>query len=122
MTKEETFAACGFYLQTGHFSSRILNTDSSDAKLFINCIPNFFLTLDGRLFQLIRGAQSDGISAGQIANAIGRGAGGDDWVAGWYHDAAYRFTLQIWDGEKWAKWDAAHDTSQICNVNLYAAS
>ena len=89
-----------------------MRTESSDAKLFANCVPNFWLTLDGRLFQLIRGAQSDGLSAPQIAAAFGREHGGDDWIAGWYHDSAYRFTLQIWDGAQWAKWDTAHGRSK----------
>src|ERR1035437_8273357 len=103
MTPAETFAACGFYLTPGHFSSRMRNTDSSDAKLFINCAPVFYLTADGQLLQIPRGAQSDGISAGQIANALGRGAGGDDWIAGWMHDGGFRGWLLVWHGTEWVK-------------------
>jgi hypothetical protein len=103
MTPSETFSACGFYLTPRSFSSRILNTDSSDAKLFINCTPDYYLTLDGRLLQIPRGAQSDGISAGQIANALGRGAGGDDWIAGWIHDGGFRGWLLVWNGTEWVK-------------------
>ena len=95
----DTFPICGVHLQPGQFSTRILNTDSQDAKLFINCIPNYYLTLDGRLLQMPRGAQSDGISAPQICAAVGREHGGDDWIAGWYHDGVYRGWLLVWQPE-----------------------
>ena len=46
-----------------------------------------------------RGAQSDGISAPQICAAVGREHGGDDWIAGWYHDGVYRGWLLVWQPE-----------------------
>jgi hypothetical protein len=90
--------------------------------LFINCIPNYYLTKDGRLLELSRGQQSDGISAPQIAAAFGREHGGDDWIAGWYHDGGYRFGLRIWDLalEEFVKWDAAHGRSkEACDDLLH---
>ena len=90
-------------MMPGQFSSRILNTDSQDAKLFINCTPAYYLTKDGRLLQIPRGAQSDGISAPQICAAVGREHGGDDWIAGWVHDGVYRGWLMIWNGTGWEK-------------------
>jgi hypothetical protein len=99
----DTLAICGYSLIPGQFSSRILNTDSQDAKLFINCKPTYYLTKDGRLLQIPRGAQSDGISAPQICAAVGREHGGDDWIAGWIHDGVYRGWLMIWNGTGWEK-------------------
>ncbi len=78
------------------------------------------MALDGRLFMIPHGAQCDGLSAPQLAAALGREHGGNDWPAGWMHDAGYRFSLMIWDGVKWIKWDAAHGrTKQACDDLLY---
>lgn len=117
-----TYDITGYHLQPGQFSSRILNTDSSDGQLFILCKEVFYMAKDGRLFKLPRGGQSDGLSAPQLAAAFGREHGGDDWPAGWVHDAGYRFWLQIWDELAFAfiRWDNAHGRSkEACDNLLY---
>jgi len=103
MTREEAFQVCGFHLAPGVFSSCLLLTLSNGGELFILKEPVFYLAQDGRLFQIPEGAQSDGISAPKFAGAFGRGRGGDDWVAGWFHDAAYRDLLLVWSGTEWKK-------------------
>ena len=109
MTLDETFELTGYHLTPGHFSSRILTTSSSDAKLFINEKPTYYLSLAGRLFQIPRGAQSDGISAPQIAAALGREHGGDDWIAGWFHDGTYRGWLLAYADGQWLKAKLSRD-------------
>ena len=115
-----TFDICGYHLQPGQFSSRILNTDSSDGQLFILCKEVFYMAKDGRLFKLPRGGQSDGLSAPQLAAAFGREHGGDDWCGGWIHDGAYRGWLQIWDDTlfTFVRWDKAHGRSKEASDNL----
>lgn len=118
----DTFTICGVHLQPGQFASRFFNTESTDGQLFILCLDNFYLSKDGRLFKMSRGGQSDGISAPQLAAAFGREHGGDDWPAGWIHDAGYRFWLMIWDeaANAFVKWDTAHGRSkQSCDDLLY---
>lgn len=126
----DTFPICGYHLAPGQFASRTFNTDSSDGQLFANCKPNYYLSEDGeRLFELPRGGQSDGISAPQIAAAVGREHGGEDWPAGWLHDGGYRCWLRLWvpdasgdDGE-WVKWTAPYGRSkEACDKLLYEAA
>lgn len=92
----DTFPICGYHLKPGQFSSHILSVLSSGGDLFILDKPLYYFSQAGELFQIPHGAQSDGISAPKCAAALGRTAGGNDWAAGWFHDAAYRNTLQIW--------------------------
>ena len=112
MTPAETFAVCGFYLQPGQFSTQNFETLSNGGQLFALLKPVFYLSKDGRLFQLPHGAQSDGISAPAICTAVGREHGGNDWAAGWLHDCAYRFSLMIWNGSQWVKWDSSQGRSK----------
>ena len=112
MTPAETFAVCGFYLQPGQFSTQNFETLSNGGQLFALLKPVFYLSKDGRLFKLPHGAQSDGISAPAICAAVGREHGGNDWAAGWIHDCAYRFSLMIWNGNQWVKWDSSQGRSK----------
>ena len=96
MSPQETFAACGFYLTPGHFSTQDLEVVTSGGELFALLHPVFYLSLDGRLFQFPRGAQSDGISAPSICAAVGRGKGGNDFAAGVFHDGVFRGWLMLW--------------------------
>ena len=112
MTPQETFDVCGFALTPGHFSTKDFETVSNGGQLFALTRPVFYLSVDGRLFQMPRGAQSDGISAPSICAMLGREHGGNDWAAGWLHDCAYRFSLQVWDGTQWVKWDASQGRSK----------
>ena len=112
MTPAETFAVCGFYLQPGQFSTQNFETLSNGGQLFALLKPVFYLSKDGRLFKLPHGAQSDGISAPAICAAVGREHGGNDWAAGWLHDCAYRFSLMIWNGNQWVKWDSSQGRSK----------
>lgn len=98
MTADETLKVCGFRLNAGSFSTHDLTTISNGGEFFILVKPVFYHAQDGRLFQIPKGAQSDGISAPKCAAALGRSAGGNDWAAGWLHDAAYRNTLLVWTG------------------------
>lgn len=102
MNPAETFTACGFYLTPGHFSTQDFEVVSSGGELFALLKPVFYLAQDGRLFQFPRGAQSDGISAPSICAAVGRGKGGNDWAAGWFHDGVFRGWLMVWTGV-WVK-------------------
>jgi len=109
----DTFPICGFHLTTlGQFSTRIFTTECEDGQLFILTKPVFYLAKDGRLYQMPKGAQSDGLSVPNFAAVFGRAAGGNDWAAGWFHDCCYRFSLQVWDGTEWAKWDSTHGRSK----------
>lgn len=103
MTPQECQAICGYALTPGHFSTRDFKTISNGGQLFINCDPVYYLSLDGRLFQIPHGAQSDGLSAPRIAALFGREHGGDDWPAGWFHDGGFRGWLLIWNGSEWVK-------------------
>ena len=115
MSPQETFAACGFYLTPGHFSTQDLEVVTSGGELFALLKPVFYLAQDGRLFQFPRGAQSDGISAPAICAAVGRGKGGNDFAAGFFHDGVFRGWLMLWEavvepadvkdwsGGRWAK-------------------
>lgn len=98
-----TLPICGYLLTDGQFSTQDFETISSGGELFILTKPVYYLSQDGRLLQMPRGAQSDGISAPRIAAAFGRSSGGNDWAAGWIHDGIYRGWLQIWDGSAWQK-------------------
>jgi hypothetical protein len=98
-----TFSICGYVLVDGQFSTYDFETISNGGQLFILLKPVFYLSKDGRLFQIPHGAQSDGISAPKFAAAFGREAGGNDWAAGWFHDGVYRGWLQLWDGSQWVK-------------------
>src|ERR1017187_8897098 len=123
MTVQEALAACGYCLTPGHFSSQDFTTISNGGQLFGNLVPVFYLTLDGRLFQIPHAAQSDGISAPTIAAAFGREHGGNDWAAGWLHDCGFRFTLLIWNGTFWVKWNAANGRSEAaCDALLREAA
>lgn len=97
MTPAETFSACGFYLTPGHFSTQDFATVSSGGELFALIGSVFYLSKGGRLFQFPHGAQSDGISAPSICAAVGRGKGGNDWAAGWFHDGVFRGWLMLWE-------------------------
>jgi hypothetical protein len=97
MTPSETFAACGFYLQPGHFSTQDLEVVTSGGELFALLKPVFYLSQDGRLFQFPRGAQTDGISAPAMCAAVGRGKGGNDFCAGVFHDGVFRGWLMLWE-------------------------
>lgn len=103
MTPQEAFAICGYYLIPGHFSNKAFKTISSDGEFFVKLEPDYYLSLDGELFELPKNARSDGLSAPTIAALAGRGHGGDDWAAGWLHDGCYQNWLMKWDGTKWVK-------------------
>lgn len=87
----------------GHFSTQDFETISNGGELFGLLKPVYYFSLDGELFQMPRGAQSDGLSVPKIAAAFGRTAGGNDWAAGWFHDGGFRGWLLKWDGLKWVK-------------------
>ncbi len=112
----DTFSICGFHLtQLGEFSTQDFSTISNGGQLFILTKPVFYLAKDGRLYQMPVGAQSDGLSVPNFAALFGRTPGGNDWAAGWFHDCCYRFSLQVWDGIAWTKWDSSQGRSNAAS-------
>ncbi len=108
----DTFPICGYHLQPGQFSTRIFSTECEDGQMFILTKPVFYFSKNARLLQMPKGAQSDGLSVPSFASIFGRTSGGNDWAAGWMHDCAYRFSLQVWDVTCWVKWDSVHGRSR----------
>lgn len=102
ISPQETFDICGHYLTPRHFSNFDFKTISGDGQFFIKLEPDYYLSLDGELYQLPKNARSDGISAPALAALAGRGHGGKDWAAGWYHDGCYQNWLLVWKGV-WVK-------------------
>jgi len=96
----DVLAITGYALTPGHFSTQNFEVVSNGGQLFALLKPVYYMAKDGRLFRLRRGGQSDGISAPQIVQGA-RPAGGNDWAAGWFHDAGYRCWLEIWNGTEW---------------------
>jgi hypothetical protein len=70
MTPSETFAACGFYLTPGHFSTQdweSINAIDANGRLISKLIkPVLFLTSDGRLFEIPDHQPTDYASAPPI--------------------------------------------------------
>jgi hypothetical protein len=111
----DTQPICGFNLMTlGEFSTQDFTTICNGGQLFILVKPVYYLSKDGRLFQMPVGAQSDGISAPRAVQNL-RPCGGNDWAAGWLHDCCYRFSLQVWDGTQWVKWDASQGRTKAAS-------
>lgn len=95
-----TVRICGYALRNGMFSTQIFNVASSGGELFDLLLPVYYLDRNGRLFEMPRGAQSDGISSPRAAQGL-RPAGGQDWPAGWFHDGCCRKWMRFWNGEAW---------------------
>lgn len=92
---------CGHYLTPGHFSNFAFLTLSLDGQFFQKMDDDYYLSKDGRLYKLPKNAKSDGISAPALAALAGRGHGGKDWAAGWFHDGCYQNWLLVWNGTGW---------------------
>lgn len=103
LTPQQCFEICGHYLTPGHFSNRAFKTISSDGENFDKLEDDYYLSLAGDLYELPKNARSDGLSAPTIAALAGRGHGGDDWAAGWFHDGCYQNWLLKWTGAGWEK-------------------
>lgn len=103
----------GFYLSSWIPAVNFPVT-TADGRNFTLLEPIIYIAQDGVQYRIPTGAESDGASTPSVLWPT-IPPFGSYWKAAYLHDAAYRNTLEVWDGQMYVK---ARLTKDACDLLL----